>query len=372
MKRLYEYYDSCVVCGRSKAHNSCKLCVSCATKKAWRRPEHKAKMSQIFSRPEYREKLSNACRRYYDKVGRKRLYDRCCGCGKAKPRTDRKRCLSCSSKKNWRRPGYRAKMIKAFCESFTPEVLAKCSNNSREMWRRADYRKKVTEAVRKARNAPGIKEKIDKAIRKACRRPEVIARRKEVMSRPDVRAKISKSVKEFMRNPEARECLSKTIRKKWRCSDYRSKTAKAIRKGQATPDAKERMHIANLEVWRRPGHRDKLSGPNASGWRGGISFEPYSTEWHNRLKDTIRQRDHCRCQECGARRNGKKLAIHHIDYDKKNCDPENLITLCSRCHAKTNAGDRPRWTRYYQSKIKSIYRRLSQKSVILEQQEASA
>jgi hypothetical protein len=27
--------------------------------------------------------------------------------------------------------------------------------------------------------------------------------------------------------------------------------------------------------------------------------------------------------------------LHHIDYNKKNCDKSNLIFLCPRCHAKT-------------------------------------
>lgn len=30
------------------------------------------------------------------------------------------------------------------------------------------------------------------------------------------------------------------------------------------------------------------------------------------------------------------LHIHHIDYNKDNCEEENLITLCSSCHGRTN------------------------------------
>lgn len=35
--------------------------------------------------------------------------------------------------------------------------------------------------------------------------------------------------------------------------------------------------------------------------------------------------------------------MHHVDYDKQNCDPGNLVTLCDPCHAKTNGGDRAEW-----------------------------
>ena len=31
-----------------------------------------------------------------------------------------------------------------------------------------------------------------------------------------------------------------------------------------------------------------------------------------------------------------KPPVHHIDYDKKNCVSNNLITLCIPCHMKTN------------------------------------
>jgi len=38
--------------------------------------------------------------------------------------------------------------------------------------------------------------------------------------------------------------------------------------------------------------------------------------------------------------------VHHIDYDKKNCDPENLITLCKNCHPKTNS-NRGDWIEFF-------------------------
>jgi hypothetical protein len=36
------------------------------------------------------------------------------------------------------------------------------------------------------------------------------------------------------------------------------------------------------------------------------------------------------------------------DYDKKNCDPKNLITLCNSCHSKTNF-NRKKWIIYFSS-----------------------
>jgi 5-methylcytosine-specific restriction endonuclease McrA len=77
-------------------------------------------------------------------------------------------------------------------------------------------------------------------------------------------------------------------------------------------------------------------------WQGGISFEEYPYEWKDDLKESIRKRDNYICQLCGVHqdelKNGQleKLDIHHKDYNKKNLNPDNLISLCRSCHVKTN------------------------------------
>jgi 5-methylcytosine-specific restriction endonuclease McrA len=68
-------------------------------------------------------------------------------------------------------------------------------------------------------------------------------------------------------------------------------------------------------------------------WQGGISFEPYTTDWTKTLKKSIRERDKYTCRICGKE---PAICVHHIDYDKKNCNSINLITLCRSCHSKTN------------------------------------
>jgi len=87
-------------------------------------------------------------------------------------------------------------------------------------------------------------------------------------------------------------------------------------------------------------------------WLGGLSFEPYSPEFNNELKEKIRKRDSNICQECSYTEEqlGYTLSIHHIDYDKKNNDEANLISLCKSCHQKTNF-NREDWINYYHDKI---------------------
>jgi len=84
-------------------------------------------------------------------------------------------------------------------------------------------------------------------------------------------------------------------------------------------------------------------GCKGSGWKGSISFEPYSVDWTEDLKRAIRKRDKYICQICNQE---PAICVHHIDYDKKNCNSNNLITLCNSCHTKTNH-KRDYWTKYF-------------------------
>ena len=93
-------------------------------------------------------------------------------------------------------------------------------------------------------------------------------------------------------------------------------------------------------------HRLKLSlarkGVKNPQWQGGKSFEPYGLKFNEKLKELIRERDDYRCRLCSKKENGKKHSVHHIDYNKQNNDPVNLITLCQPCHQKTNF-NREKW-----------------------------
>lgn len=105
-----------------------------------------------------------------------------------------------------------------------------------------------------------------------------------------------------------------------------------------------KKHIENMSRVRI----GKWAGDRHYNWQGGKSFEPYPVTWTNTLKEAIRQRDNYKCQICGCPQEEctSKLPVHHIDYDKENLDPKNLITLCRSCHSKTNY-NRPYWIDYF-------------------------
>jgi hypothetical protein len=91
-------------------------------------------------------------------------------------------------------------------------------------------------------------------------------------------------------------------------------------------------------------------------WIDGRSYEPYTLEWTEELREQIRKRDNYECQNCGMTEEehliviGRILEVHHIDYNKKNCKEDNLLTLCMGCNIRANY-NRPYWQEVYQNKL---------------------
>ncbi len=88
-------------------------------------------------------------------------------------------------------------------------------------------------------------------------------------------------------------------------------------------------------------------GENSHSWKGGISFEPYNVDWTKTLRKSIKVRDNYICQLCNKYGN----TVHHIDYDKKNCNPKNLITLCKKDNSRVNF-NRKYWENYFKILMK--------------------
>jgi len=79
------------------------------------------------------------------------------------------------------------------------------------------------------------------------------------------------------------------------------------------------------------------SGPNHHMWVPN-KIRLYPLEWTSTFKWQIRHRDGYKCQICGVPQSECKmhLPVHHIDYNKLNLKPDNLVSLCNSCHVKTN------------------------------------
>jgi len=113
------------------------------------------------------------------------------------------------------------------------------------------------------------------------------------------------------------------------------------------------------------GAKKRLKNPeNNPNWRGGIASEEYGPEFNSNLKEQIHKRDNYTCQISGMTEEehivvyGELLSVHHIDYNKKNNNENNLISLSRESHSRTN-GDRKYWTLYLKKLLGRKYAYLS-------------
>jgi hypothetical protein len=82
-------------------------------------------------------------------------------------------------------------------------------------------------------------------------------------------------------------------------------------------------------------------------------YKPYNWQYQksNRLDENIRKavilRDSCKCMECG--KSNTVLEVHHIKPKRLNGSDtlSNLITLCSKCHQKTEGKEEQYMQHYY-------------------------
>lgn len=118
-------------------------------------------------------------------------------------------------------------------------------------------------------------------------------------------------------------------------------------RGRSNPklaESRKGKKYPKLAEAKRGKSRPNMQGENHPAWQGGTSYLPYPFEFNETLKESIRERDGNVCQCCSKteQENGKKLTVHHIDYNKENCHPSNLITLCNSCNTKVNC-NREHW-----------------------------
>ena len=98
-------------------------------------------------------------------------------------------------------------------------------------------------------------------------------------------------------------------------------------------------------------HMYGMSGEKSPVWQGGISFGLYCEKFDDDLKERVRDFFNGCCYVCGVGQSelGRKLDVHHVNYDKMVCcnDVKPLfVPLCRSCHAKT-LKDREYWEEFF-------------------------
>lgn len=181
---------------------------------------------------------------------------------------------------------------------------------------------------------------------------------------PETKAKISESLKGSPRpkSEAQREKLSLAAKgnRAWAGKHHTEETRKKI--SSATSGA-------NNARWGKPfpqtsrakissAKRGKYCGPAASGWRGGVSFEPYCFKFNDEFKERVREFFGRVCVECGAPENGVRLSVHHVNHRKDACCAEGaaalFVPLCRTCHGKSNS-NREYWEARFTALINERY-----------------
>lgn len=196
-------------------------------------------------------------------------------------------------------------MKKGSKHTFTTKLKMRGKKRSEEYKKRMSERNKLLGIKPPSRLGTIPWNKGKKGIQKAWN--------KGIPMEEESRIKLRNSIKKlYAEHPEILQKMGENIRKRWQNPEYRKKCEEAQK------------------------------GEKSTLWKGGIQFEPYNPEFSREYRKSIRERDNYICQLCG--KYGK--AIHHIDYNKRNSDPKNLITLCFRCHSRTNH-NRDYWTKKF-------------------------
>jgi len=155
-----------------------------------------------------------------------------------------------------------------------------------------------------------------------------------------------KTHRKSVRTKEYREKISRATKKLFSEDSYREKFSQRMKEVCSTNEWRTKQSEIQKETWKSKFLRDKVSGKNHPFYGKFGEEHPsfikdlvryYCPIWSSKeLKDMVKERDDFVCQNplCG---NTEKLVVHHIDYDKMNCELNNLITLCCSCNAQANA-----------------------------------
>ncbi len=220
----------------------------------------------------------------------------------------------------------------------TSEYKKYLSKRSSKMWESEEYREKHSKAMEQVSLRPEVSEKRSKRAKKMWdeRKEELSQKIRIGNQKPSAKKKRSIASK---RN-HALGVYDRAIKKMlayWVAPEHCNEKSEQAKQMWQNPEFRENFSRKIEAYYKTPESRQKISGENSGVWRGGISINPYSKEWTRALKKEIKTRDGFKCYLCGR---DKKLCVHHVDYNKLNAGKRNLITLCRKCHSKTNRNRR--------------------------------
>lgn len=171
---------------------------------------------------------------------------------------------------------------------------------------------------------------------------------------------LSKRNIERYKDPAARKKMSDAV-KKSRTPDIIANVKKLSKQRWQDPEFRASQHISRIRSWDSESRKMRRVELNIGGfWYGNVRYNEgpqYCELWNENLRERCRTYFNHVCVECGTPQNGRKLAIHHVHYNKKSCcdgSPRDLVALCTDCHGATNH-NRAYWEQHFTEMLHGYY-----------------
>lgn len=110
---------------------------------------------------------------------------------------------------------------------------------------------------------------------------------------------------------EHKRILTKANKGKYPSKETRAKRSETLKGRIITEEARRKISETLM---------GKMCGNKNPNWRGGSSFDPYCAKFNEEFKEYIRVKFDRKCFLCEnpEEENGRRLSVHHVNYDK-NC-----------------------------------------------------
>lgn len=172
--------------------------------------------------------------------------------------------------------------------------------------------------------------------------------------------KITSQERGYWISPETRIKISEANKGKKRSIEQKKKFSEILKRlykeGKIIPSFQGKYHSEETIEKIRKSHIGKYDGEKNPSWIDGRSYIPYTREFNNQFKKSIKERDNFFCQLCfideqdSKKIYKRKLAVHHINYNKLLTNTNNCITLCNRCNTLVNS-NRDYWTNCFKNHL---------------------
>jgi hypothetical protein len=212
-----------------------------------------------------------------------------------------------------------------------------------------EHRTNISEGLKGKLKSDEHRRKISEAKKNPSEETRMKIRESKKNLSEESHKKISEAQKKRLENPEVCKKQIELMNEGKRTLEARKKNSERVKAYFENPDMREKTRLATI----------KYNIDHS--WYGNVKYydgPQYCEKWTAELRERVRAYFGYICVWCGTPQGKKKLAVHHVHYNKKLCcddTPRTLVPLCASCHSRTNKGDREYWSKQFQVIIDAYY-----------------